>query len=305
MTITNLSALNALAQLRSLSTEMNAASKALATGKRIADASDGPRGWAMAAQASSSRDTLMQVSDIMSTGRALLDVSQAGLDAVRTSMEDVRGLLVSARQSGVDRAAIQVEIAGILTDIQSQTNTAQLNGESILSVDSSAAGYNANYDIVANFASAGGATSTSVLTINKANVALIDPGGGTAAGILDQDRTVGGTTENVLGINIAALTDSAADQTTLNETIAIVTEAIDETITAQSLVGTTLNRANSQADFLTAIINAKDQAIATLVNANMEEEAARLTALQTQQALSIEALSISNSSLTSVLSLFR
>nr|WP_082473151.1 flagellin [Methylobacterium sp. Leaf85] len=45
--------------------------------------------------------------------------------------------------------------------------------------------------------------------------------------------------------------------------------------------------------------------IGSLVDANIEEESTKLKALQTQQQLGVQALSIANSSSQNVLSLFR
>jgi flagellin len=45
--------------------------------------------------------------------------------------------------------------------------------------------------------------------------------------------------------------------------------------------------------------------VGTLVDADMTEESTRLKALQTQQQLGVQALSIANSSSQSLLSLFR
>ena len=49
----------------------------------------------------------------------------------------------------------------------------------------------------------------------------------------------------------------------------------------------------------------KEAALGELMGANVEEEAARLTALQVQQQLTVEALSIANSQSLYLLQLFR
>ncbi|MEM6496871.1 MAG: flagellin, partial [Pseudomonadota bacterium] len=48
-----------------------------------------------------------------------------------------------------------------------------------------------------------------------------------------------------------------------------------------------------------------DRGISTLIDADMNEESTRLQALQVQQQLGIQALSIANSSSQNILSLFR
>jgi flagellin len=52
-------------------------------------------------------------------------------------------------------------------------------------------------------------------------------------------------------------------------------------------------------------MNAIDRGIGTLVDADMTEESTKLQALQVQQQLGVQALSIANQSSQTILSLFR
>ena len=60
-----------------------------------------------------------------------------------------------------------------------------------------------------------------------------------------------------------------------------------------------------QSEFVNNLMDAVDRGVGQLIDANMEEESTRLQALQTQQQLGIQSLSIANSSAQSILSLFR
>jgi flagellin len=64
-------------------------------------------------------------------------------------------------------------------------------------------------------------------------------------------------------------------------------------------------RIESQSSFISQQMDAIDRGVGQLVDANMEEESARLSALQVQQQLGIQALSIANSNTQNLLSLFR
>ena len=87
--------------------------------------------------------------------------------------------------------------------------------------------------------------------------------------------------------------------------VKIVDGALTETITAQNRVGVNLSRAESQENFVSALIDANDRAVGALVDADMEEESTKLRALQTQQQLAVQSLSIANTSAQNVLSLFQ
>ena len=85
----------------------------------------------------------------------------------------------------------------------------------------------------------------------------------------------------------------------------VVDAAMVDTISAQNTVGVNLARAESQQSFVNALMDANERAVGSLIDANMEEESTKLRALQTQQQLSVESLSIANASAQNVLQLFR
>jgi flagellin len=64
-------------------------------------------------------------------------------------------------------------------------------------------------------------------------------------------------------------------------------------------------RVGLQKEFVNSLMQAIDRGIATLVDADMSEESTKLQALQVQQQLGIQAMSIANSSTQNILSLFR
>ncbi|MEM7694970.1 MAG: flagellin [Pseudomonadota bacterium] len=303
--LTNTAAMVALQTLTEINMSLNKTNNAVSTGLRISQASDSAAYWSIATTTESDNGALRTVRDALSIGESTMDVTYAGLEAVRDNLQRVKELLVSARQPGVDRANVQAEIAGLLADMSNKADASVLNEQNYLSVDTGAAGYNATRSIVASFErAAGGGVSVSTIDLNIADVILYDADAA-ATGILDQDRTVGGTTVAVEAIDISALTDSAADLTDLEETIGVVDAAMIDVITAQNNVGVALARAESQNSFISALIDANDRAIGGLIDANMEEESTKLRALQTQQQLAVQSLSIANASASNILTLFR
>jgi flagellin len=60
-----------------------------------------------------------------------------------------------------------------------------------------------------------------------------------------------------------------------------------------------------QTDFVSKLSDSIDSGVGRLVDADMEEESSKLSALQTQQQLAVQSLSIANSSSQNILSLFR
>ncbi len=75
--------------------------------------------------------------------------------------------------------------------------------------------------------------------------------------------------------------------------------------TAASDLGAVKSRIDLQKDFVKALMDAIDRGIGQLVDADMNAESTRLQALQVQQQLGIQALSIANANSQNILALFR
>ena len=80
---------------------------------------------------------------------------------------------------------------------------------------------------------------------------------------------------------------------------------IQTAIDSAAAFGSAQGRIETQTDFISALTDSLKSGIGTLVDADMEEASARLQALQVQQQLGIQSLSIANQAPQSILSLFR
>lgn len=80
---------------------------------------------------------------------------------------------------------------------------------------------------------------------------------------------------------------------------------IDTAIDAASALGSVQGRIEIQSDFISKLTDSLKAGIGSLVDADMEETSARLQALQVQQQLGVQSLSIANQAPQSVLALFR
>lgn len=84
-----------------------------------------------------------------------------------------------------------------------------------------------------------------------------------------------------------------------------IEEMIQTAINAAADFGSVQGRIESQSDFVSELTDALTSGIGSMVDADMEEASARLTALQTQQELGTQALSIANEAPSSIMTLFR
>ncbi|MEM7643354.1 MAG: flagellin [Pseudomonadota bacterium] len=139
-----------------------------------------------------------------------------------------------------------------------------------------------------------------------------------AAGVLtvttttaDNTNDIDVTLDTVTGENQAAggLVDlKGIDVTTTDGATAAlesVENLISSAIDASAAFGSAQGRIETQSDFISKLTDSLTSGIGSLVDANMEEASARLQALQVQQQLATQSLSIANQAPQSILSLFR
>jgi len=120
------------------------------------------------------------------------------------------------------------------------------------------------------------------------------------------DLTVSGQYANASSGGLGALASidvsSSANATTALGTIeTLIGTAVD----AAASFGSVEGRIGIQAEFISNLSDSMRAGIGALVDADMEEASARLQALQTQQQLGIQALSIANQQPQNILALFR
>jgi flagellin len=308
--ITNVSAMTALRSLSATNMSLEKTQARVSTGLRVASAEDNAGYWSIATTMRSDKSALSTVKDALGLGAATIDVAYTATNSAIEVAKEIKNKLVAARQPGVDRTKFQAEIAELQNQLSSIGDSAVFSGQNWLSVDSSAAGYNASKSIVASFTRSNGAVSIGTITINTANVKLYDTSA-TAVGIVDGLRDVatgaisGTGTFSVATLSISALTDSAADVTILEGYIKGADAAISEMTTSAATLGSAKTRVTLQKDFVSALSDALERGIGSLVDADMTEESTKLQALQVQQQLAVQALTIANQSAQSILSLFR
>lgn len=112
------------------------------------------------------------------------------------------------------------------------------------------------------------------------------------------DGTASGGLFGLGGIDVT--TNSGADAALGN-----IETLIDSAIDASASFGSDQGRIDTQTDFVSKLMDSLKSGIGSMIDADMEEASARLQALQVQQQLGIQSLSIANQAPQTLLSLFR
>ncbi|QQO32946.1 flagellin [Bradyrhizobium diazoefficiens] len=297
--LTNSAAMTALQTLRNVSSSLQTTENRISTGQRVATASDNAAYWSIATSMRADNAALSAVSDSLGLSAATVDTEYTALTAVvgdnTGGLTKLQALLVEAKTAGIDRTKIQADITQIQQQMKGTAAAATFNGVNWLSTTTATP---ATFDLVSSFSRVGGTPTIGSITLTISNYSLYTSG---TSGILDT-VSAGASVDT---INITTLTDSAADQTTLSGYITQVTAALNSVASAAANLGAVKNRLATNTDFVKTLMDSVTRGVGQLVDADMNAESTRLQALQTQQQLGVQALSIANQNSQSILSLFK
>jgi flagellin len=98
---------------------------------------------------------------------------------------------------------------------------------------------------------------------------------------------------------------NVSDEQIMDFLISFTDGQLEKMTSAAARLGSISMRINMQEDFASKLSDSIDSGVGRLVDAEMNEESTKLKALQTQQQLAVQSLSIANSDGQNILSLFR
>jgi flagellin len=292
--MTNVSAMSALQTLRSINNDLATTQDRISTGFRVGAAKDNAAYWSIATTMRSDNQALGAATDALGLGAAKVDTAYAGMSAAIEVVKEIKAKLTTASEAGVDKIKVQEEITQLQEQLKSIGAGATFNGENWL------AGGSATETVVTGFTRYDNGTAMTV----KVTTATYDASTSSLFGAVDANGDVDDSTgilKDVMAISLVATDDVTSIAAHLDN----VETALASMQTAGSQLGSMSKRISLQEDFAAKLGDALEKGVGRLVDADMNEESTRLKALQTQQQLGIQALSIANSNSQNILSLFR
>ena len=270
--LTNNGAMVALQTLKSINSDLAKTQNAISTGKDVASAKDNASVWAISKVMESDVSGFKAVQDSLALGESTVAVATAGAEQIVEKLTEMKEKVVSATGENVDHTKITADVNELKAQITDIISASQFNGSNLLNT---AGG---NITVLSSLdRDAGGTVTAKNITVNS----------------VDFEAGLDLTTVDV------------SSSTNADTSVAAI-EALIQTATAgAATLGASQARISDQSEFMGKLTQAMKSGIGSLVDANMEETSARLQALQTQQQLGIQSLSIANQAPQSILSLFR
>ncbi len=317
--MTNAAAMAALQTLRGINSEMEMTQARVSSGFRVETAGDNAAYWSIATTMRSDNKALSTVKDALGLGASKIDLAYTGMNSSIDVVTEIKAKLVAAREPGVDKTKINKELLQLKNQLVSTSESASFSGENwLLNSATGAAGIKS---VVGSFnRSSSGTVSVTTLDIDTSDTILLDTADA-SRGILTKDvdadallDTPTGTADNWFLINASSTVAATGQEITLTAAtsdvqvdamISVVDSILTELTDAASNLGAINKRVGMQETFVSNLMDSINKGVGRLVDADMNEESTRLKALQTQQQLGIQSLSIANSNSQNILTLFQ
>ncbi|MCG7623631.1 flagellin N-terminal helical domain-containing protein [Epibacterium sp. Ofav1-8] len=278
--LTNNGAMVALQTLKSVNDDLTDTQNAISTGKEIGTAKDNSAVWAISKTMESDIAGFEAIEEGLAVGEATVAVASAGAEQIVEKLTEIKELIVSAQSENVDHGKIQTDITSKVEQVEAIISAAQFNGANLLASDidgntTTQMGVLASLDRVG----AGGAVSAVEITI----------------------ATVDFESSLNLSTSLTSITDTTSAASALGE----IETYLQAAITGAAALGASAARLEDQSMFVADLVDSMTLGVSTMTDTNMEEASARLSALQTQQELAVQSLTIANEAPGSLLQLFR
>ncbi len=269
----NASALTALQNLNKTNDSMTANQTRISTGLKVGTARDNAAIYAIAQKQRASVSALGAVTDSLNRATSIADVASAAGASISDALNSMKQKVLAATDPSYDtnsRAALNADFRSLIRQIQQIVQNSSFDGSNIL--DGSLA---TGLKFLSN------AEATAYVTLSTQNLSL-------GGAIITMAATA----------SINTVTNATTILGQLNTSITNVNLALAN-------LGSQANQIANHNKFVSKLTDALNMGIGNLVDADMASESAKLQALQVQQQLGAQALSIANQGPQIILSLFK
>ncbi|MBC1182524.1 flagellin [Brevundimonas sp. WCHBH090558] len=281
---TNTSAMIALQNLNRTNDQLAATQSRVNTGLKVQGARDNAAVWAVAQGQRADRGSLEAVTTSLKRATSIADVSLAAGEQISDILLELKQKATAAADpsaSDATRKSYDQEFQSLLLSIQSFADNAIFDGENILAGRTDGATPPAPLGDLNFIASADGQEN---IQLKRQNLTL--SGLGLAA------------TPSAAAPSLLIEADAKAALTRIDTAIATSNSRLSE-------LGAQSKQIERHTTYVGKLSDALEAGIGNLVDADLAKESARLQALQVQQQLGVQALSIANQAPQVILSLFK
>ena len=270
---TNTAAAIALQNLTRTNDRLGDVQSRISTGLKVQGAKDNAAIWAIAQQQRADVGAFAAVKQSLDRATSIADVALSAGESISDLLNQLKEKVVAAKDSSLktqSRELLNADFKALLRAISSAVENATFDGGNIL-----------NGSLTTGIRFLANADASSFVTLSA------------------KDLTLGGSIiELALSDSLLTLTGATQALTRLDNSIGQLNAALGE-------IGAQAKQIEAHNTFVTKLVDTLESGIGNLVDADLAKESARLQALQVQQQLGAQSLSIANQAPQIILSLFR
>ena len=270
---TNQAALIALQNLNKTNDQLGDVQTRISTGMKVNNAKDNASVWAIAQGQRADIGALGAVRTSLDRAKSIADVSLTAGESISDLLVQIKEKVVGAMDTSIDtqtRTALDADFKSLLRQIASVTGNAEFDGANLL-----------NGSLTTNLKFLANAQANAYITLSNQNLSL----GGSIISIAST-------------ASLGTITFATSVLAQLDTSIGKVNQALGN-------LGSQSKQISAHNDFVSKLTDALTSGVGNLVDADLAKESARLQALQVQQSLGTQALSIANQAPQVILQLFR
>lgn len=270
---TNNSAAIALQNLTRTNERLGDVQGRISTGLKVQGAKDNAAIWAIAQSQRADVGALSAVKQSLDRATSIADVALSAGESVSDLLNQLKEKVVAAKDSSLktqSRELLDNDFKALLRALASQVSNATFDGGNLL-----------NGSLTTGIQFLANADASSFVTLTS------------------QDLSLGGS------ILELSLSDSLLTLTGATQALTRLDSSINQVNSALGSIGAQAKQIEAHNSFVTKLIDTLESGIGNLVDADLAKESARLQALQVQQQLGAQSLSIANQAPQIILSLFR
>ena len=223
--LTNTSAMVALQNLRTINDNLVDTQNQIATGKKIATATDNSAIWAVSKVIESDVSAFTAISDSLNLGDSTIAVAREASETVTDLLTELKGNIVAAQEENVDRSKIQADIDAQVQQIQSIVDAASFNGLSLVEGTD-------DVDILGSLVRDGnGNVSSSEISINRQDLTTTAGAIGSAAAANLNNATITGSATAVEDTGVTTEV-TFANTWAANDTVSLTVDGFSVNFTA-------------------------------------------------------------------------
>ncbi len=270
---TNAAAAIALQNLTNTNNRLGDVQNRISTGLKVQGAKDNAAIWAIAQNQRADVGALSAVKQSLDRATSIADVALSAGESISDLLNQLKEKVTAANDPSLktqSRELLDADFRALLKAIQSAVENATFDGGNIL--DGSLTN---GIQFLAN------ADASAFVTLTSKDLSLS-----------------GSIIELSLSDSLLTVTGANSALTKLDDSIGQLNAALGE-------IGSQGKQIAAHSTFVTKLVDTLESGIGNLVDADLAKESARLQALQVQQQLGAQALSIANQAPQVILSLFR